>query len=455
MSTHHLSKFDIEQMISGVKFSADTQSHLADCTHCQNEVDMATADAWWWNEGRELIASTVKLQKAVGAAPKLIEDKGYDPIAAEVTQLTGSFDSASHPELLGRVGEYDVESLIGVGGMGAVFRAFDRELNRPIAIKFLLPRHARSVLSRQRFAREAKAIAAVSDENVIPVYRIDPNPSHPWFSMPLIEGVSLQQFVYEQGPLPPLQLVQFSKQIAAGLSAAHEKGLIHRDIKPANILVEQKDGDCGRVVVTDFGLAREESDERLTQTGMIAGTPQYMSPEQADGRKLDQRSDLFSLGSVIHFMATGEAPFHGNNQLELLKNIREAKTPAIRQHNSDIPVRLEQAIERLLSGNPDHRFQTASEVKNFFAGYEAHLSFPDSNPEPQLSRIKRSTNLVHCGIALLFTLFLALGISTLTQQLTLWNQTPSSVIEVIPCETRPSPSIPPNGAMIDEGEQEH
>ena len=170
MSTHHLSKFDIEQMISGVKFSADTQSHLADCTHCQNEVDMATADAWWWNEGRELIASTVKLQKAVGAAPKLIEDKGYDPIAAEVTQLTGSFDSASHPELLGRVGEYDVESLIGVGGMGAVFRAFDRELNRPIAIKFLLPRHARSVLSRQRFAREAKAIAAVSDENVIPVY---------------------------------------------------------------------------------------------------------------------------------------------------------------------------------------------------------------------------------------------------------------------------------------------
>ena len=455
MSTHHLSKFDIEQMISGVKFSADTQSHLADCTHCQNEVDMATADTWWWNEGRELIASTVKLQKAVGAAPKLIEDKGYDPIAAEVTQLTGSFDSASHPELLGRVGEYDVESLIGVGGMGAVFRAFDRELNRPIAIKFLLPRHARSVLSRQRFAREAKAIAAVSDENVIPVYRIDPNPSHPWFSMPLIEGVSLQQFVYEQGPLPPLQLVQFSKQIAAGLSAAHEKGLIHRDIKPANILVEQKDGDCGRVVVTDFGLAREESDERLTQTGMIAGTPQYMSPEQADGRKLDQRSDLFSLGSVIHFMATGEAPFHGNNQLELLKNIREAKTPAIRQHNSDIPVRLEQAIERLLSGNPDHRFQTASEVKNFFAGYEAHLSFPDSNPEPQLSRIKRSTNLVHCGIALLFTLFLALGISTLTQQLTLWNQTPSSVIEVIPCETRPSPSIPPNGAMIDEGEQEH
>jgi len=239
MSKHHLSKFDIEQMIAGVKSTADTQNHLADCTHCQNEIDKASADSWWWEEGRELIASTIELRKSVGAAPKLAAvDKGYDPIAAEIKQLMGSFEPASHPELLGRVGEYDVESLIGVGGMGAVFRAFDRELNRSIAIKFLLPRHERSELSRQRFSREAKAIAAVNDENVIPIYRINPSPGYPWFSMPLIEGVSLQQFVYETGPLEPLLLVRISKQVAAGLSAAHKNGLIHRDVKPANILLE-------------------------------------------------------------------------------------------------------------------------------------------------------------------------------------------------------------------------
>jgi len=401
MSGQHLSEIDVERVISGLESTVETQNHLADCAQCQNEIDKASADQWWWNEGRELISTTVKLKERFGRPPKSIEEEGYSPIAAEVQQLISSFESCADPKLLGCVGEYDIESLIGVGGMGAVFNGLNRELNRPVAIKFLLPRHASSNLSRQRFSREAKAIAAVTDNHVIPVYGINSTARYPYFSMPLIAGVSLQQFVLENGPLEPLPLVQTAMQVAAGLSAAHRQGLI------ANILIEN---GSNRVVVTDFGLAREESDLGLTQTGMIAGTLPYMSPEQADGRKLDQRSDLFSLGAVMYFMATGQPPFHGENQLELLKNIREAKAPEIRGFNSKIPVRLEQAIQRLLKRDPARRFQKAAETEEFLTRFEAHLSSPRRNRQPRLGRVKRSTNYVRCLVAIAVAFVFAMSI---------------------------------------------
>ena len=402
----HLSKFDIQQVISGSESSVETQTHLADCVDCQTKIDTACADSWWWNEGRELIASTLKLSEEIGVGPRQIDNKGYDPIAAEIKQLIQCLEPAERPELLGQVGEYDVQSLLGVGGMGAVFKGIDRELNRPVAIKFLLPRHASSDLSRQRFAREARAIAAVNDDNVVQVFRINSSPDYPYFLMPLIEGVSLQQYICEKGPLEPRELVQMSMQIAAGLDAAHKQGLIHRDVKPANILVEN---GSGRVVVTDFGLARQESDFELTQTGMIAGTPCYMSPEQADGRKIDQRSDLFSLGSVIYFMVTGQPPFGGENQLEMLKNIREAKAPSVRRHNDSFLIGLEEAIQKLLARNPEDRFQTAGAAKEFFECYLSHLDSPDRTAEPRISRVKRSTNFALCGTAIVVTLFLFFG----------------------------------------------
>ena len=412
MSGQHLSELDVERVISDQESTLETQDHLADCTQCQNEVDKASADHWWWNEGRALIASTAKLKERFGGPPKPIEDDGYSPIAAEIQQLVSNFESCVAPELLGRVDEYDIESLIGVGGMGAVFSGLNRELNRRVAIKFLLPRHASSKLARQRFSREAKAIAAVSDKHVIPVFGINSTARYPYFSMPLIAGVSLQQFVLENGPLEPLQLVQVAMQIAAGLSAAHRHGLIHRDVKPANILIEN---GSNRVVVTDFGLAREESDLGLTQTGMIAGTPPYMSPEQADGRKLDHRSDLFSLGSAMYFMATGQPPFRGENQLELLKNVREAKAPGVRGFNPEIPVRLEQAIQRLLKREPEQRFQTAAETEEFLKRFEAHLRSPRRNRQPRLAGVKRSTNYARCLIAIAIASVFAISVMAFNQ----------------------------------------
>ena len=429
----HLSKTDIQHLISGMDSSVETQNHLADCSECQIRTDLASADSWWWNDGRKLLASAVKSSEQIGV-PTLKENGGYDPILAEIQQLTESFEPADSAELLGRVGEYDIQSLIGVGGMGAVFRGIDRELNRPVAIKFLLPRHASSELSRQRFTREAKAIAALDDDNVISVYRINPSPNYPYFSMPLIAGVSLQQHVYEEGPLPALELAQISKQIAKGLSAAHGQGLIHRDIKPANILLE---AESNRVIVTDFGLAREESDAELTQTGMILGTPHYMSPEQADGRTVDQRSDLFSLGSVIHFMATGRPPFDGANQLELLKNIREAAAPSARQDNAAITVSLERAIQKLLARNPEHRFQTADEVSDYFDHYLKYLKSPVKNREPKISQVKRPTNFAFCSVAIAATLFIALGIGSFNSWISQQTQSPTTILAITPCKSSP------------------
>ena len=406
MAQQHLSERDLERIISSEGSTVEKQNHLAQCTRCQNEIDKVSADQWWWNEGRELIASTVKLKEKFGSPPKVVESDGYCPVTAEVQQLISSFTGADNPESLGYVDDLEIESLIGVGGMGAVFKGRSQELNRLVAIKFLLPRHAGSQIARQRFSREAKAIAAVSDNHVIPVYRIDSTAKYPYFSMPFIVGVSLQQLVLENGPLESLRLVQIGKQVAAGLKAAHAQRLIHRDVKPANILIEN---DCNRVIVTDFGLAREESELGLTQTGMIAGTLPYMSPEQAEGGTLDQRSDLFSLGSVMHFMATGRPPFDGENQLELLKNIREAKAPSVRKLNSDISDGLEKAIQRLLDRDPAQRFQTAAETEEYLARFEAHLSSPRRNRQPRLARVKRPTNYGRCLIALAITLIFALS----------------------------------------------
>jgi len=382
----HLTDTELERLVNSRDLVLlEGHRHLDDCETCQTRLAATAAETWWWNEGRSFVGSSLELLDETSRPPLLHPDDGlgFDPAAAEIDALTENFAAPIHPELLGQIDEYEVQSLLGVGGMGAVFKGFDRELNRPVAIKFLLPSLAKSGVSRQRFSREAKAVAAVRHDNVIPVFRINTTGQYPYFVMPLVAGMSLEQYVMTEGAMDPTQIVQIASQIAAGLAAAHDKGLIHRDIKPANILLENS---CNRVVVTDFGLVHDENDMNLTQTGMIAGTPQYMSPEQADGKTLDHRSDLFSFGSVMFWMATGRRPFTGKSQLALLKNIREIKQPDVRSVNPAIPIKLARTIGRLLEKNPSHRFQSAAEVERFLAKYLAHLKAPGKNHEPRLRR---------------------------------------------------------------------
>ena len=185
--------------------------------------------------------------------------------------------------------------------MGVVLKAFDPSLSRVVAIKVLAPQMAASGAARRRFSREAKAAAAVVHDHVISIYAVDNDPasSLPYLVMPCIAGQSLQERIDRDGPLRNEEVLRIGRQTALGLAAAHAQGLVHRDIKPSNILLEN---GVERVKITDFGLARAMDDASQSQSGVVAGTPQYMSPEQARGETADHRADLFSLGSVLYAM---------------------------------------------------------------------------------------------------------------------------------------------------------
>src|SRR5262249_27776222 len=196
---------------------------------------------------------------------------------------------------VGRLGRSEEEEVVGWAGMGLVLRACDEKLHRVAAVKVLDPVLASNGSARQRFVREARAAAAVSHDNIVAIYAVEDTGTVPYLVMQLIHGKTLQEKVDAVGPLPVPSILRIRLQIAEGLAAAHRQGLIHRDIKPANLLLEN---GVERVKITDFGLARAVDDASLTRSGFVAGTPLFMSPEQASGQRVDARSDLFSLGSV-------------------------------------------------------------------------------------------------------------------------------------------------------------
>jgi len=262
--------------------------------------------------------------------------------------------------MLGRLGRYDIERVIGSGGMGIVLKAHDSELNRPIAIKLLAPHLAHVGAARERFAREGRAAAAVVHEHVVAIYNVESDGKAPFLVMQYVPGRSLQTRVDDDGPLAVEEVLRIGMQAASGLAAAHGQGLVHRDVKPANILLENQ---VERAILTDFGLARAIDDASLTQTGILAGTPHYMSPEQACGGVVDYRSDLFSLGAVLYFMATGRPPFRAAGAMAVLQRVcREKHRPAW-QVNSAVPDELSELIDRLLEKKPSRRLASAEAVQ--------------------------------------------------------------------------------------------
>ncbi|VTR92442.1 serine threonine protein kinase : Serine/threonine protein kinase OS=Planctomyces maris DSM 8797 GN=PM8797T_27372 PE=4 SV=1: Pkinase: WD40: WD40: WD40: WD40: WD40 [Gemmata massiliana] len=284
-----------------------------------------------------------------------------------VEHLSGAGDTVpldflgptSRPGALGRLGHYEVLEVAGWGGMGIVLRAFDEKLHRVVAVKVLAPAFAGSASARRRFVREARAAAAVTHENVIGIHAVEDAGPVPYLVMQFVEGKTLQQKIDRTGALPLREALRIGVQIAEGLAAAHKHGLVHRDIKPANILLEN---GIERVKITDFGLARAGDDASTTGPGIIAGTPAYMSPEQAAGEKVDHRSDLFSLGSVLYAMATGHGPFTGGSMAAVFQRLLAEKPPPIRESAPATPDWLEAITTRLLAKNPADRFQTAAEV---------------------------------------------------------------------------------------------
>jgi serine/threonine protein kinase len=356
----------------------DLARHLETCVDCRKELESLAAGPDWWDDAQQILSTIINFDSATEAddASSVIHVKKEN---AEALRL-GFLSPSSDPTKLGRLGSYEIIKVIGRGGMGIVLKGLDSALNRHVAIKVLAPQWMHSEAARRRFAREAKAAAAVVHKHVIAIYAVDSANETPYLVMPFIDGITLQQRIERDGPLDLKEILRIGIQIASGLAAAHAQNLVHRDIKPANILLE----NCvERVLITDFGLARAVDDASFTRSCFIAGTPEYMAPEQANGEFIDHRIDLFSLGSVMYALCTGQSPFRRDTTMAVLRQICEGTTRPIREINPDIPLWLEQIVNKLHAKNPDDRFQSAAEMAELLKQWLNHIEQPALHQRPR------------------------------------------------------------------------
>jgi serine/threonine-protein kinase len=254
-------------------------------------------------------------------------------------------------------GRYKVIRKLGAGGMANVYLAEDQELGRRVAIKILNDRHANDEQFVERFRREAKNAAALSHPNVVSIYDRGDAEGTYYIAMEYLDGRSLKELIVSRGPAPVNVSIEYARQILSALRFAHRHGIVHRDIKPHNVLVDAE----GRVKVTDFGIARAGASQ-MTEAGSIVGTAQYLSPEQARGSGVDQRSDLYSLGIVLYELVTGTVPFSGDTPVEIaMKHLSQTpEPPSVRR--PDLPRELDLVVMRALAKNPDDRYQSAEEM---------------------------------------------------------------------------------------------
>ena len=259
--------------------------------------------------------------------------------------------------------------LLGQGGFAVVFRARDEMLHRDVAVKVMDVQGAPSPTLSERFVREAQTIARLEHPNIVPIYQVDADPQDGllYIVMRCVDGPSLRQLVSENQRLSVADAARVARQVADALQYAHSEGVVHRDIKPDNILLDKR----GHVFVTDFGIAKAAqaaSAPQLTTEGMIIGTPQYMSPEQAAGDAVDGRSDIYSLGIVVYQMLTGSPPFDGQSSASILAKQLTATPTPIRDLRPDVPREFEFVIDRMLAKDPAKRYQSAAELSQALVG---------------------------------------------------------------------------------------
>ena len=371
------------------------EEHLTDCETCRVRLEEAAVNAEWWNKPAEFL-TTDSLDRTLAMLPdsednlsptqydELSQDVSNDALRRVLDLLTPSED----PQMMGRLGRYEIVGAIGFGGMAVVLKGFETELNRFVAIKVLAPHLASSRSARERFSREARAAASVLHPNVIAIHSVSEFNGLPYLVMPYIAGGSLQDRIDREGALDTESTVRIGMQIASGLVAAHKQGLVHRDIKPANILLEP---GLERIVITDFGLARAADDASITQTGILAGTPHYMSPEQARGDRVDHRSDLFSLGSLLFTLSAGRVPFQAETNYGVLRQITDRPAPTLRERQPHQPAWLDTLVSRLHQSEPEQRYQSAEVVSELLS--ECLASLQDSSqaiPESLIPQSKSS-----------------------------------------------------------------
>ncbi|MEM0925902.1 MAG: serine/threonine-protein kinase [Planctomycetota bacterium] len=362
-----LSKFSIEQIVGrDVEASPPTDSAYWKAV-ASVSMELRAIDT----PSNDMVETQIRAAHSIGREAS-DGDSESDPIQRTIeTEINPSptlpfLADSDDPAYVGRLRHFEIARVIGRGGMGIVLEAFDTQLQRVVAIKVLNPEYAKNDVARQRFCREGRAAAAISHENVVAMHQVvrEDEGKVAFLVMQYIEGATLEALLQQGNALEPPLAGKYSMQIAAGLSAAHERDMVHRDIKPANILVERS---TDRVKLTDFGLARATDDVKLTKTGMVTGTPLYMSPEQATGGTADERSDLFSLGAVMYEMLTGKSAFGAPSIVGVMKRIMDETPTAPAKLNPAVPASLSELTMALLEKNPSRRPESAEFVAQTIA----------------------------------------------------------------------------------------
>ncbi|QEG42671.1 serine/threonine-protein kinase [Roseimaritima ulvae] len=371
--------------------AALAEAHLAGCEHCRDALHELAGSELWWTETRSMLRDSTL---AVAGEPLLPSQPADASLDASLRWIQPLLQPSESTHELGLLGNYPIVEIIGQGGMGVVLRGVDRELNRPVAIKVLAPHLAGVGAARQRFMREAQAAAAIVHPHVIPIYGIETEAALPYLVMPFVAGGNLQQRIDTDGAMELEDVLRVGVQIAEGLAAAHRQGVIHRDVKPANMLVEAGNG---RVLISDFGLARALDDATLTVSGMIAGTPQFMSPEQASGDAVDARSDLFSLGSLLFALATGRPPFRAESPLAVLRKICDAPPRPVHEINERMPPWFSRLVQALMQVDVLQRIASAEEAAELMRAALQHVRQPGQMPLPQRLRGGESSGRVRIG----------------------------------------------------------
>jgi TPR repeat protein/tRNA A-37 threonylcarbamoyl transferase component Bud32 len=364
--------------------------HLETCPQCQRTVQ--ALEDWMTNvptSGASDNEARRRARQIVGRAPSSAPTGGGDGDESLAVLPTGLLSPPQVPGELGRLGGYRVLRVLGKGGMGLVFEAEDVSLRRRVALKVMRPEVAAFAAHRERFLREARAVASVASDHVCPIFQVGEDNGVPFIAMPLLKGEPLDARLERGKPLPVADVVRIGREIALGLAAAHEADVVHRDVKPANVWLEVMPKGPPRARLLDFGLARGGTDEHLTRTGEVMGTPSYLSPEQARGQKVDGRSDLFSLGVVLYEMAAGKRPFKGSDPVSVLSSLALDTPAAPASLRPEVPEALSALIMHLLEKAPQDRPAGAAEVAERLGQMQAF-----STPTPVPAAEETSTNYV-------------------------------------------------------------
>jgi hypothetical protein len=378
------------------------EAHLAQCPRCLETVrtlrindtlldalrsatDIAPAVPA--GTGEELIGRLCALhgQPTIAQAPSG-EPEHYEFLAP-----------AEGPDELGRLGPYRIRRVLGSGGMGIVFQAEDPQLDRAVALKVMKPALAAIADARERFLREARAMAAVKSDHVVTIYQVGEDRGVPYLAMELLQGESMDRWL-ARGHRPGVpEVLRLGREMAQGLAAAHQRGLIHRDIKPGNIWLE---APTGRVKLLDFGLPRaSQEDIHLTVSGAVIGTPGYMAPEQARSEALDHRADLFSLGVVLYRLCTGQMPFPGDTTMAVLTALAVKNPKPVQELVPDVPGPLAALVMQLLQKDPADRPQAAQDVAVAIGAMEHAASSPPPEPLPDDRGLRRRNNRWRIAVA--------------------------------------------------------